>query len=87
MRGGRYGGQPKRKDDPEVALQINRWRRKVLERDGCKCRKCGKRHPDGKGLRAHHVKPWTGAAHLRYRVSNGITYCEDCHGELHEGGG
>ncbi len=52
------------------------WRSDVFERDDYTCQDCGKR---GGNLEAHHIKSFVGHKDLRYVISNGITYCIDCH--------
>ena len=57
----------------------NNWRQKVLWRDKYICQKCGK----VENLQAHHIifrsEGGTNA------VSNGITLCDECHKDLHDG--
>lgn len=61
--------------------KVNRWRRRIFERDRYKCQKCG----DDKGgnLRAHHIKTWANFPELRYELTNGITLCDSCHKWVH----
>lgn len=69
------------------------WRRAVLKRDNwvCQaedCKYC--KNKQGKNLSAHYIKPWSLHEELRFKVSNGITYCKDyhyknCHIELRQG--
>ena len=54
------------------------FRRKVLERDGYRCRECGKA---GK-LEVHHVKPVYTHPDLELNPSNCISLCVDCHKEV-----
>jgi 5-methylcytosine-specific restriction endonuclease McrA len=42
---------------------------------------CGK---TGGKLHAHHIKEFSKHPELRIDVSNGITYCEECHIEFHK---
>lgn len=54
------------------------WRVAVIRRDGvCQC--CGSRQ----ARNAHHIKHATYFPDLRFDVSNGITFCYDCHMVLH----
>ncbi len=56
------------------------WRRKVFQRDGYTCRKCGQ---TGGYLNAHHIKSFARYKKLRFRVDNGITLCKECHNKFH----
>lgn len=53
------------------------WRRRVLRRDGHRCRKCGA----SDYLEAHHIKGFREFPELRFDVDNGITHCRACHKE------
>ncbi len=59
----------------------NKWRKKVFKRDGYICQKC-----DVKGgyLISHHIKSWAICLKLRFVVSNGITFCKECHKMFHK---
>jgi len=59
-----------------------KWRKKVFERDQYTCQKCLQY---GRTLNAHHIKPYKDFPELRFEVTNGITYCESCHREIHNG--
>ena len=69
--------------------EYNNWRIAVFEKDNYTCQKCGDKSGKDKKvyLNAHHIKSFKDYPELRFEVSNGITYCEDCHknNELHKG--
>jgi 5-methylcytosine-specific restriction endonuclease McrA len=75
------GGRPwERFKNPEYLA----WRKAVLERDGYVCQNCGRQcKKRERGLAAHHIKPYADYPDLRYDVSNGITFCRQCHMSLH----
>lgn len=56
------------------------WRNKVFARDHYLCQKCFKKK---NYINAHHIKNWKDNPLSRYKVSNGITLCEDCHNSFH----
>ena len=56
------------------------FKRKVFDRDGRKCVKCG----SNKNLHAHHIKMLSIYPELAFDVNNGITLCAYCHKELHK---
>lgn len=78
----RGGGSPERQ-----RLYCNaEWKatRKALgARDQHKCVKCGVAKRGPKSLHAHHIKPWTGNAALRFDISNLVTLCHGCHSWVH----
>lgn len=58
-----------------------RWRAKVLRRDNYQCKHCSSKEE----LNAHHIKGKNEYPHLRYKLSNGITLCINCHDKIHDG--
>jgi 5-methylcytosine-specific restriction endonuclease McrA len=64
-----------------VDIEYNEWRMEVFQRDGFTCVRCGA-SPSGE-LRAHHILSYTRYPNARYKVSNGVTLCKDCHIEFH----
>lgn len=56
------------------------WSKKVRDRDGYQCQKCGSRCGI---MHAHHIENYADNPHLRHELSNGITLCEPCHVEFH----
>jgi 5-methylcytosine-specific restriction endonuclease McrA len=59
------------------------WRRAVFKRDNFTCQKCGCKKSGI--LVAHHIIPRTQNPDLLLDVSNGITFCNECHKEVHYG--
>lgn len=57
---------------------VQRWRRKVIERDKC-CQKCGEKGE----LHAHHISHWANDPINRVNESNGIALCPSCHALEH----
>jgi hypothetical protein len=55
------------------------WRLEVFQRDNWKCKKCNK----SGYLEAHHIENFNTNIELRTVVSNGITFCYDCHKLFH----
>jgi 5-methylcytosine-specific restriction endonuclease McrA len=64
----------------------NEWRTSVFKRDNYTCQKCLDSCLDSTGgnLQAHHIKPVWSHPWLIFDITNGITLCEDCHGECHD---
>jgi hypothetical protein len=56
------------------------WRKSVIDRDNHVCRKCDK---SDRKFRIHHQYSKSSHKNLGLVVSNGITFCEDCHVEFH----
>lgn len=62
------------------------WRRKVLDRDGNTCVRCGFVGTGSRGratLHAHHKKSFARYPKLRFDVDNGVTLCVPCHSQIH----
>lgn len=74
------GGKSLKRERARMGNDLAHWRKAVYKRDGYACQKCGKR---GRGLQAHHIKPFIDFPDLRLDVSNGITLCLDCHEHEH----
>lgn len=55
--------------------EYKEWRKKILERDDCKCVKCGSL----KNLHCHHIKSWNEREDLRFSIENGEVLCATCH--------
>lgn len=63
---------------------LSGWRKNVLERDKCKCRKCGKKGKLNNGtLASHHINNFKEYKKLRTNIDNGITFCINCHKDIH----
>lgn len=77
------GGISDKHGRDKYRVEIRKWRYAVLERDKYKCRKCGKLGTKDYGLHVGldvaHIKPWSDYPKLRFKISNGITWCRDCH--------
>ena len=59
--------------------KYRKWREAVIARDGS-CLKCGSLE----NLEAHHIKSFAEHPLDRFAVSNGLTYCHDCHKQIHK---
>lgn len=69
------GGISPQNELERKSAKYKEWREKVFKRDNYTCRKCGR-----KGyLHAHHIKSFAKYPKLRFKVSNGITLCRECH--------
>lgn len=66
------------------ARQYTQWRQQVFKRDNFRCRmpRCKNKHKKRQAIQAHHIRRWADSPSLRYRVSNGITLCRDCHEKI-----
>jgi hypothetical protein len=62
-----------------VEFQI--WHKEVFTKDDYTCRKCKVK---GGRLHAHHIQNFAQYPELRFVVSNGITFCRDCHILFHK---
>jgi len=74
------GGKSLKNDRSRMGNALAHWRKAVYKRDNYTCQKCGHK---GRGLQAHHIKPFIDFPELRLDVSNGITLCPDCHEHEH----
>ena len=78
------------------SVSCAKWRTRVFKRDGYKCTICGDNR--GGNLEAHHITPmaelvkkWkpkslVDALSIKefWDISNGVTYCKDCHAKQHK---
>ena len=64
-----------------ASIEAKKWRMLVFERDGFKCKICGK---VGGELNAHHIKQYAFHPELRLDIDNGITLCKECHILIHK---
>ena len=63
------------------SAEYRNWRKSVFERDKYTCQECGAKNGNGKAvyLEAHHIKSFVLFPDLRFKVSNGLTLCRQCH--------
>lgn len=57
--------------------------RRILKRDGYRCRRCSTPSRGRKSLHVHHIKPWAGNPKLRFDENNVVTLCAKCHSWVH----
>ena len=55
------------------------FRRKVCERDGHKCRRCGESTTRKRGMHVHHIKPVEQYPELIMDMDNAALLCKKCH--------
>ena len=63
----------------ESSKEYKAFRLTVLERDGNRCRKCGK----SEDLCVHHVLDFMAHPEMRCNADNGVTLCRSCHEQFH----
>jgi hypothetical protein len=61
-------------------IEYSEWRTEVFERDKYTCQSCFLR---GGYLHVHHIESFAEHPELRFVISNGVTYCSECHWKLH----
>jgi len=64
--------------------ELNRWRKKIFERDNYICQKCGQ---VGGLLHPHHKILVSENKDSALDLDNGVTLCSKCHHEIHYLGG
>lgn len=57
-----------------------RWRREVFIRDRYTCQSCGYKRE----IEAHHIFRFAHFPEFRFTISNGVTFCHDCHAQLRQ---
>lgn len=64
-----------------LSPKTRKWRLKVFKRDKYTCQCCGvlKQY-----LNAHHIYSYHSHKKLRYKTSNGVTLCKNCHRKFHK---
>ena len=62
-------------------IEFRLWRESVFARDNFTCKKCGL---VGAYLHAHHINNFADYPELRTSISNGITFCKNCHNKFHK---
>lgn len=68
--------------DRTKSPKYRQWKKNVLEKDIYICQKCGNDLNKFYNV-AHHIDSWDLNSKLRYEVSNGISFCENCHKLFH----
>jgi len=69
-------------NEERKSAEYKQWRKNVLKRDRYTCQLC---HSKTNKLHAHHIKSFAKHPELRFKISNGLTICEQCHIDLHRG--
>lgn len=75
------GGKTKEMKLLSNNLEWKLWRKAVFERDNYTCQGCLVK---GGYLEPHHIKPKSKYPKLIFEISNGITYCLNCHSKYDE---
>lgn len=65
---------------PRESRSQHIWRNLLLIKYNFTCQECGKRKLR---IHAHHIKSFTEYPELRFKVSNGVLLCNDCHKAKH----
>ncbi len=60
--------------------RVKRWRTKCFKRDNYICQCCSSKIK----IQVHHIYSWNKYKKLRFTVSNGVTFCTECHKEFHK---
>jgi len=68
------------REDTRNYPEYKEWVKKIYKKDNYTCQKC-KQY--GGSLNAHHIKSYSSVPKLRTEISNGITFCIDCHNNFH----
>lgn len=63
--------------------EYHEWRMAVFNRDSFNCLKCGTNTTTDNRLVAHHIINYYSYPEGRTDVTNGITFCSECHWEFH----
>lgn len=84
---GRWQRDPKITDEQRMrsrrSIITRQWRLAVFKRDHFECQSCGM-FAERATLEAHHIENWSSAPEKRFTISNGITFCNDCHVRFHQ---
>jgi len=64
-----------------TSLELKLWKKASMERDEFTCQKC---KIVGDKLCVHHINNFADFKELRTSISNGITFCKNCHQEFHK---
>lgn len=60
--------------------EYKEWRSFIYERDNYTCQKCNQ---VGGKLNVHHIEGYNSNKKLRITLSNGVTWCKECHDNFH----
>ena len=75
------GGVTLERDLIRGSIEYKEFQQGVFNHDNWCCKKCNKH---GGILVAHHILNFADHLELRFEVSNGITFCPDCHNLFHK---
>lgn len=75
------GGTTPQRIKEYTANKYKEFVKAVLQRDNYTCQECNRKSGDGRTLKlhVHHIKPYAENPELRFEISNGITFCDECH--------